>query len=169
MTIQPNLFRIFNRLFIYVLQLVILNHKIVALRLGTVHASYLPLILFKTNECGQGPNRGVRLFSFSRKEKTNFRKRPYCLICTFLSSEIWSLVSVACCTLLKASLLQGNVNVIHRRLFGYRCRQLPLIEKLPQWLSGPSSPLSVTAGPLVGNRTRFKWCSDAQCFIQLLA
>ncbi|MFN9905310.1 MAG: hypothetical protein ACK56F_04180, partial [bacterium] len=33
------------------------------------------------------------------------------------------------------------------QLFGYRCRQLPLIEKLPQWLSGPSSPLSVTAGP----------------------
>jgi hypothetical protein len=41
-------------------------------------------------------------------------------------------------------------------LFCYRCNQLPLIEKLPQWLSGPSSPLSVTAGPLDGYRTRFK-------------
>ncbi len=51
-----------------------------------------------------------------------------------------------------------------RYLFGYRCNQLPLIEKSPQWLSGPSSPLSVTAGPPVGYRTRFKWCSDAQYF-----
>ncbi len=41
-------------------------------------------------------------------------------------------------------------------VFGYRCNQLPLIEKLPQWLSGPSSPLSVTAGQLDGYRTRFK-------------
>ncbi len=49
-------------------------------------------------------------------------------------------------------------------LFGYRCNQLPLIERSPQWLSGPSSPLSVTAGPPVGYRTRFKWCSDAQYF-----
>ncbi len=49
-------------------------------------------------------------------------------------------------------------------LFGYRCNQLPLIERSPQWLSGPSSPLSVTAGPPVSNRTGFKWCSDAQYF-----
>jgi hypothetical protein len=30
-------------------------------------------------------------------------------------------------------------------LYGSRCTQLPLIEKLPQWLSGPSSSLSVAA------------------------
>ncbi len=50
-------------------------------------------------------------------------------------------------------------------LFGYHCNQLPLIERFPQWLSGPSSPLSVTAGPPVSNQTRFKWCSDAQHFL----
>ncbi len=54
-------------------------------------------------------------------------------------------------------------------MYGSRCNQLPLIEKLPQWLSGPSSSLSVTAGPLEGYQTGFKRCSDAQCFIQLLA
>jgi hypothetical protein len=56
-----------------------------------------------------------------------------------------------------------------QNMFGYRCNQLPLIEKLPQWLSGPSSPLSVTAGPPVGNRTRFKWCSDAQYFYSTIS
>jgi hypothetical protein len=30
-------------------------------------------------------------------------------------------------------------------LFGYRCNQLPLIERLPQWLSGPFLPLPVAA------------------------
>ncbi len=54
-------------------------------------------------------------------------------------------------------------------LFGYRCNQLPLIEKLPQWLSGPSLPLSVAAGPLDGYRTRFKWCSDAQWFYSTIS
>ncbi len=28
-------------------------------------------------------------------------------------------------------------------MYGSRCTQLPLIEKLPQWLSGPSPSLSV--------------------------
>jgi hypothetical protein len=41
-------------------------------------------------------------------------------------------------------------------LFGYRCNQLPFIERFPQWLSGPSSPLSVTAGPPADYRTGFK-------------
>ncbi len=57
-------------------------------------------------------------------------------------------------------LIQIEINVV----FGYRCNQLPLIERSPQWLSGPSLPLSVTAGPPVGYRTGFKWCSDAQYF-----
>ncbi len=30
-------------------------------------------------------------------------------------------------------------------MYDSRCTQLPLIEKLPQWLSGPSSSLSVAA------------------------
>ena len=51
-------------------------------------------------------------------------------------------------------LIQIEINV--HVVFGYRCNQLPLIERSPQWLSGPSSPLSVTAGPLDGYRTRFK-------------
>ena len=50
-------------------------------------------------------------------------------------------------------------------LFGYRCNQLPLIEKSPQWLSGPSPPLPVTAGSPADYRTGFKWCSDAQQFL----
>ncbi len=50
-------------------------------------------------------------------------------------------------------------------VFGYRCNQLPLIERFPQWLSGPSPPLSVAAGSPVVNRTGFKWCSDAQHFL----
>ncbi len=50
-------------------------------------------------------------------------------------------------------------------VFGYRCNQLPLIERLPQWLSGPSPPLPDAAGPLDGYRTRSKWCSEAQWFL----
>ncbi len=64
--------------------------------------------------------------------------------------------------------IRTDACILHT-LFGYRCNQLPLIEKLPQWLSGPSSPLSVTAGPPVGNRTRFKWCSDAQYFYSTIS
>jgi hypothetical protein len=41
-------------------------------------------------------------------------------------------------------------------LFGYCRNQLPLIEKSPQWLSGPSPPLPVTAGSPADYRTRFK-------------
>ncbi len=33
--------------------------------------------------------------------------------------------------------------LIFEILFGSHCNQLPLIERLPQWLSGPSSSLSV--------------------------
>ncbi len=44
----------------------------------------------------------------------------------------------------------------HWILFGYRCNQLPLIERFPQWLSGPSSPLSVAAGLPADYRTGFK-------------
>jgi hypothetical protein len=58
-----------------------------------------------------------------------------------------------------------SYTILFSTLFGYRCNQLPLIERFPQWLSGPSPPLSVTAGPPVSNRTRFKWCSDAQHFL----
>ncbi len=47
-------------------------------------------------------------------------------------------------------------------MYGSRCNQLPLIEKLPQWLSGPSPSLSVTAGPPNGYQTGFKPCSYAQ-------
>ncbi len=54
-------------------------------------------------------------------------------------------------------------------LYGSRCNQLPLIEKLPQWLSGPSSSLSVTAGPPKGYQTGFKRCSDAQCFYSTIS
>ena len=56
-----------------------------------------------------------------------------------------------------------------RSVFGYRCNQLPLIEQCAQWLSGPSSPLSVTAGPPVSNRTGSKWCSDAQYFYSTIS
>ena len=41
--------------------------------------------------------------------------------------------------------------------------------EIPQWLSGPSLPLSVTAGPPVGYRTRFKWCLDAQYFYSTIS
>jgi hypothetical protein len=51
-------------------------------------------------------------------------------------------------------------------LFGYRYNQLPrLIEQTPQWLSGPSPLLPVTAGPPADYQTGSKLCSDA---LQLL-
>jgi hypothetical protein len=46
-------------------------------------------------------------------------------------------------------------------LFGYRYNQLPrLIERTPQWLSGPS-PLLPATGPLADYQTGSKLCSDA--------
>jgi hypothetical protein len=56
------------------------------------------------------------------------------------------------------------------KLFGNHSNQLPrLIEKLPQWLSGPSSVLPAAGSP-ADYQPGFKLCSDAlQFFIQLLA
>ncbi len=50
-----------------------------------------------------------------------------------------------------------SLNTAHLWLFGYRCNQLPLIEKSPQWLSGPSSPLSVTARRLPNRIQMMFW------------
>jgi hypothetical protein len=51
-------------------------------------------------------------------------------------------------------------------LFGNHSGQLPrLIEKLPQWLSGPSLVLPAAAGSPAGHRAGFKQCSDALQFL----
>ena len=56
-------------------------------------------------------------------------------------------------------------------LYGNRSGQLPhLIEKLPQWLSGPSLVLPAATDRPPDTKPGFKQCSDAlQFFIQLLA
>ncbi len=95
------------------------------------------------------------------------------------ASGNWFCLFIACCAFTNHNMRQKKspskicvqmcTFLPRKELYGARCNQLPLIEKLPQWLSGPSPFLSVTAGPLDGYCTRFKRCSDAQCFIQLLA
>ncbi len=57
---------------------------------------------------------------------------------------VWSLYKFPAwnCSLY-CKLCNGHCTInVHLTVFGYRCNQLPLIEKLPQWLSGPSSSLS---------------------------
>ena len=66
--------------------------------------------------------------------------------------------------------LAGTCDYNSKGLFGNHSGQLPrLIEKLPQWLCGPSPVLPAAAGSPAGHRAGFKQCSDAlQFFIQLL-
>jgi hypothetical protein len=51
-------------------------------------------------------------------------------------------------------------NIKYLQMYGSRCTQLLLIEELPQWLSGPSSSLSVaTDRPRVRTRSIYSTIS----------